>query len=197
MLAFTTGLKLLNNIHQSSKIINKNKEKPKLITKNLLHLIYCTFCNYKIPGRTTKVPDFCLSVYVIECWSSHYVQNIKLVVVIGWLALNYLMKTDLQALNKTYITQTTSKTSDYITSSQFLQPFSARKSYAKLWLLTHSLPLTRWRYLPCRWRSGATIEYDQYQWRTVIGKLGYRTPTTFFLQVFMIVFNCRKVLFNR
>ena len=32
---------------------------------------------------------------------------------------------------------------------------------------------------------------------TVIGKLGYRTPTTFFLQVFMIVFNCRKVLFNR
>ena len=35
------------------------------------------------------------------------------------------------------------------------------------------------------------------QWRSVTDKLGYHTPTTFFLQMFMIVFYCRKLLFNR
>ena len=33
------------------------------------------------------------------------------------------------------------------------------------------------------------------QWRSVIGSLGYHTATTFFLQMFIIVFNCRKGLF--
>ena len=31
-----------------------------------------------------------------------------------------------------------------------------------------------------------------HQWRTVIGNLGYRTPTTFFLQMFVIVIYCKK-----
>ena len=35
------------------------------------------------------------------------------------------------------------------------------------------------------------------QWRSVMGNLGYRTSTTFFLQMFILVFYCRKVLFNR
>ena len=38
-----------------------------------------------------------------------------------------------------------------------------------------------------------------YHWRSVVGKLGYRTPTIFFffLQMFMIVFYCTKGLFKR
>ena len=35
----------------------------------------------------------------------------------------------------------------------------------------------------------------EFQYRSIIGKLGYRSPTTFFLQMFMIEFYCRKVLF--
>ena len=41
-----------------------------------------------------------------------------------------------------------------------------------------------------------TKEYI-FQWRSVTGKLGYRTPTAFFLKMFMIVFYCRKSLFSR
>ena len=36
-----------------------------------------------------------------------------------------------------------------------------------------------------------------YQWRSVVCKLGYGTPTAFFLPMLITVFYCRKVLFNK